>query len=205
MAASIFQGLSRAFGGRRPERRDAEKENLSGPFPGVKLHLGCGSDLWPGYVNVDRDPASGADIVSDFLEIDRHFGPGSVAEVSMIHSLSYLNLWQARDLFAKFHRIVVGGGRIIIELPDIGKCADRLLASAGAPGDYLEAVRGIYAFDLGQISRREAYTPYAFGWTGWHLKEELEDAGFTNVALRAPQTHGHPWRDVRVEATKPLT
>ena len=170
---------------------------------GVKLHLGCGREYWTGYLNVDRDPATEADIVSDFSKIDDFIDSGSVAEVCMIHSLSYLNLWQARDLFRMLHRLMVNGGRLIIESPDIVKCAKHLIKKSECLTEYLEGVRGIYAFDFEQISQRALYTPYAFGWTGQHLQIELRQAGFAKIRIMPPRTHGHPWRDIRVEAVKP--
>lgn len=201
MKPGFLKSFGRTLRARSAWKRPREQYAETGA---LKLHLGCGNELWPGYVNVDRDPASRADIVADFLEIDRFLAPDTVAEVCMIHSLSYLNLWQARDLFLQLHKLIINGGQLIIELPDIGKCAEKLLRSNGDLSDYLEGVRGFYAFDLGQIAKRIAYSPYAFGWSGWHLQQELEDAGFGNVRQLPPQTHGHPWRDVRVEALKPM-
>lgn len=169
----------------------------------LKLHLGCGTEHLDGYVNIDNNPHAAADLYMDFLQLQRIFAPESVAEVVMIHSLSYLNLWQARDLFRQLYQLLEPHGKLVIELPDCTKCARRILEAGQSDTDYLEAVRGFYAFDLEQINRREAYKPYAFGWSSWHLKKELEDAGFGDVTLLAPQTHGpRPWRDIRVEAKK---
>ena len=62
---------------------------------------------------------------------------------------------------------------------------------------YIEAVRAIYAFDLTQVRTRATYQPYAFGWSYWHLKRELEIAGFSTV-FSADETHGRRiWRDIR--------
>jgi SAM-dependent methyltransferase len=121
----------------------------------------------------------------------------------MIHSLSYLRLWQARDLFAECHHLLQGGGRLVIELPDAGKCMQAALDAQGDPDRYLESIRGLYAFDLDDIARRRAYTPYAFGWSFWHLEGELKRAGFKQISFADPVTHGRRlWRDLRCEATK---
>ncbi len=176
-----------------------------GRMDDLKLHLGCGQEKLPGYVNIDGDPDANADLFLDFRRLGRVIRPGVVSEIRSIHSLSYLNLWQARDLFRVFHRLMKAGGRLIIELPDLEKCARKLL-EAGASGrfspEYLEGVRGLYAFGHDHMAARRDYHPYAFGWSGWHLKQELEEAGFADVAILAPQTHGHPWRDLRIEAVR---
>ena len=173
---------------------------------GLKLHLGCGEVHLDGYINIDATKSEKVDLCVDIRQIHTVFRPGSVTEVLMIHVLSYLNLWEARVFFRHVHQILEPGGRLIIETPDVAKCAHRLVASEGNNPAYLEAVRGIYAFDMGQIESRETYTPYAFGWSAWHLTHELADAGFRDTRICEPQTHGpRPWRDIRVEATKPLT
>ena len=78
----------------------------------------------------------------------------------------------------------------------------KLLAARDSNDDYLEGVRGIYAFDLGQIARRDSFATYAFGWSAWHLTEELQQAGFRDIEVGPPQTHGRPWRDIRLQASK---
>jgi len=169
----------------------------------VCLHLGCGAVHLDGWINIDQSMKSAADIVVDFREIGNLIPTLSVHEVLMIHSLSYVRLWEARDLFGTIYRILEPGGRFTTEFPDVEKCA----AEIGTPGhsveQHLEAIRGFYAFDLGQIRRREPYIPYAFGWAAWHLEAELRAVGFRTVQTLAPETHGTMrWRDSRVEATK---
>ncbi|MDA2928779.1 hypothetical protein MYX84_02350 [Acidobacteria bacterium AH-259-O06] len=169
----------------------------------IRLHLGCGLDYWPGYVNVDLSPSADCDLHLDFTKVGQLYPEGSVAEVAMIHSLSYLALWQARDLLADVYHLLQPNGKLVIELPDLGKCIQRVLETEGDLESYLEGVRGLYAFDLQQIKRREKYIPYAFGWSSWHLKRELEQIGFREVILSDPLTHGkRNWRDTRFEVIK---
>jgi hypothetical protein len=99
--------------------------------------------------------------------------------------------------------LLEAGGALVIELPDVLKCARHALEHVDDPEQYLEAVRGLYAFDLGQLERRERYTPYAFGWTAEHLRRELEIAGFSRISVCEPTRHRRRvWRDVRLEAVK---
>lgn len=168
----------------------------------VKLNLGCGPMHLDGYINIDGDVRACADFYMDFCTVGEAFSKESIAEVLMLHSLSYLNLWQARDLFVSIHRLLKPEGRLVIELPDIENCARKLLDSSDQPSEYLEGVRGVYAFDLSQIANKTPITPYAFGWSAWHLRQELVDAGFGSIETHPPQFHGQPWRDIRVEAVK---
>jgi hypothetical protein len=153
-------------------------------------------------VNIDGSADAVSDIRADFLTVDRLFEPASVSEVMMGHSIGYLRLWQARELFRIFHRIMHPDGLLVIETPDAVKCA-RLLLEAQDDAAFVEAVRGFYAFDLEQVEKRQLYSPYAFGWTAGLLCRELLQAGFREAVERAPQTHGpRPLRDTRVEATR---
>jgi hypothetical protein len=172
---------------------------------GLRLHLGCGVQRLEGYVNIDADPSARADVFLDFKDLRFCFRGGSAREILMIHSIAYLNLWQARDLFLQFRTLLAPGGKLVLETPDLEKCVAKI-REAGEERSfnpaYLEGVRGLYAFGLEQMEAKRDYRPYAFGWAAWHLKEELETAGFRDVRILEPLTH-EPWRDVRVEALNP--
>ena len=185
---------------RRP--RIMALESLKQHTP-LRLHLGCGHEHWKGWINVDISADSAADIVVDFREIKNYFEQGTIDEIVMIHSISYLRLWEARELLTDLWSILKKSGRLILEFPDIAKCAENLIRSEGNIPEYLEAVRGIYAFGMDQITRREKFITYAFGWAAWHIKYELEVAGFSAVQIKDPQTHDQMiWRDTRIEAIK---
>lgn len=172
---------------------------------GLKLNLGCGSDRLPGYVNIDVNPFANAELYLDFRKLGAVFAPGSIAEIRMIHSIGYLNLWQSRALFTEFFSMMQSSGVLILELPNLESCVERILQAGKQrvfSPEYLEGVRGLYAFGLDNLTEKRDYHPYAFGWSEWHLQSELEAAGF-RVRIAPPQTHGHPWRDFRVEAVKP--
>ena len=118
---------------------------VSGPLvekDGIKLNLGCGPMHLDGYINIDGDPRACADFYLDFSELGDAFAPGCAKEILMIHSLSYLNLWQARDFFRVAHRLLSPGGKLIIELPSIEKCAEKVLASKDSLPEYLEGFAG---------------------------------------------------------------
>ena len=183
------------------------QQPLATTWPGIihsprpnKLHLGCGCEYLPGYINIDCDPAAKADLHLDMMAIDNAFAPGSIDEILMIHSFNYLSLWQARDFLKKTATLLSPEGTLIIETPNLLKAVDRIIAHhKGSTEAYLEGVRALHAFGMDQIERRESFTPYAFSWSPWHLELELREAGFAEISLLPPQTHA-PWRDMRIEA-----
>ncbi|BEH11549.1 MULTISPECIES: hypothetical protein [Geobacter] len=167
----------------------------------IRINLGSGIDYREGYFNIDANPAAKTDFCINFLQIDRIFLPDTVSETLMLHSLNYLNLWQARDLFAKIHRLLKRNGILIIETVNLEKAVEKIISSIGNFEQYLEGVRALHAFGVDQLQRKEIYTPNAFSWTPWHLTAELKNAGFGAVEVLPPQTHAR-WRDMRVEARK---
>jgi hypothetical protein len=169
----------------------------------VKLNLGCGQMYLQGWVNVDLNPKLKPDLVCGFNEIHTHLPHESVDEILMLHSISYLRLWEARLFLRNMLNILKKNGILIMEFPDILKCSKMMQNANENLDEYLEGVRGIYAFDLDQIRRMESFTPYAFGWSAWHMKQELLSAGFKDIAIENPETHGKRiLRDTRIIAKK---
>jgi hypothetical protein len=169
----------------------------------IKLNLGCGEMYIKGWVNIDIDPNVKSDLCCDLLSIKNHFNPGMVAEIMLLHSVSYLRLWEARIFFKDIYTLLIPGGKLILEFPDIAKCAHAIIDNESKIDQYLESVRAYYAFDMDQIKRKDKYQPYAFGWSAWHISHELKNIGFREVLIEEPLTHGpRIWRDSRIEVKK---
>lgn len=168
----------------------------------LKLNLGCGQMYLPGWVNIDLDQNVKPDLLCGFNDLHHHFEKHSVDEILMLHSISYLRLWEARDFFKRTNEILKVGGTLTLEFPDLVKCA-KVVTSANDLDQYLEGVRGIFAFDLDQIKKKESFGTYSFGWSSWHIKKELLEMGFKEVQILDPETHGkRNWRDTRIIAKK---
>src|SRR5882762_7889754 len=129
----------------RRRARPPELESLVRRTP-VRLHLGCGDEHLDGWINVDENPASAADVVMDFRRIGEALAKATVDEVMMIHSLSYLRFWEARELLGVLHNVLKPGGKFIAEFPDVEKCAVAIGRARREVNSYVEAVRGFYAF-----------------------------------------------------------
>jgi hypothetical protein len=172
-----------------------------------KLHLGCGDTYLNGYINIDVSPYSAADMVFDIRNLGNFFQKNTISEVLMIHALGYLRLFDAQYLLSICLDILIPGGKLIIEFPDIIKCSKMIINNCGTveKGDlfqYIEGIRGFYAFDLDQIKYKVQFTPYTFGWSANHMKYELTHLGFKQISILDGNAHERPQRDTRVEATK---
>ena len=174
----------------------------------VKLHIGCGYNFLEGWINIDKNKKVQADLYMDIQEI-KHFCPeNAVDEIMMIHVISYLRFWEALDFLQDCHRWLRDGGKIEIEVPDINKLARKIISLGSLDNctdyaAYLECLRAVYAFGLEQITNKEHFETYAFGWSAEHLALEMKKLGFSDIRILEPQCHDKlPWRDFRIEASK---
>lgn len=79
-----------------------------------RLHLGCGRDSRPGYVNLDRVPLAGVDVVAD-LERPLPFAGDLFAEVRAEHVLEHVDDLLA--LLAELRRVCRHGALLRVTVP----------------------------------------------------------------------------------------
>jgi SAM-dependent methyltransferase len=80
-----------------------------------KLHLGCGSDILEGWVNVDSAQIPGVNVVHDLGVFPWPFEAGSVGEVRMLHTLEHLP--DTVKTLEEIHRVCSPGARVVIHVP----------------------------------------------------------------------------------------
>lgn len=81
----------------------------------LKLNLGCGKDIRPGWINIDRIRGPGVDVVLDLDQENLPFSDGIVDEVLASHILEHLVRWE--DLLVEIHRVLRPRGRLEIHVP----------------------------------------------------------------------------------------
>lgn len=170
-----------------------------------KLNLGSGETYLEGYLNVDIDASRKVDVLIDFKIAPKIIRNDSIDEILMIHSISYLAEWDARQLFMQLRTKLKKNGKLILEFPDSYKCATSLIAVSENLNtkDYMEAIRGFYAFGMEDYHGKKDYFPYKFGWSSEYLIQTLLDLNYSQAWYEEPQTHGaRSWRDSRVIALK---
>jgi len=83
----------------------------------MKLHLGCGGNLFKGWVNVDK--YCGCDLRVDVVKL-----PGvrqdSVTEIYTCHMVEHLSPNQFRRGLVRWYKVLKKGGIIVIRCPDAG-------------------------------------------------------------------------------------
>ena len=81
----------------------------------MRLNLGSGGDILPGYINCDLFDKS-ADLFCDAATLP--FLSGSVSEILASHILEHFTFKEAFDVLKEWKRVLKPGGKLIIETPD---------------------------------------------------------------------------------------
>jgi SAM-dependent methyltransferase len=80
-----------------------------------RLNLGCGTDIRPGYVNLDSAALPGVDIVRDLSRLPLPLPDATFTEVVCQDILEHLSDYPA--LLGEIHRVMAPGGRLLIRSP----------------------------------------------------------------------------------------
>lgn len=84
----------------------------------LRIHLGCGNKILPGWVNIDISGEGGADIVCDITKGI----PIDDLKVDLIYSrdfLEHLYRDQIKDVMNECHRVLKSGGAAVHEVPEV--------------------------------------------------------------------------------------
>ena len=80
----------------------------------LKIDIGCGKNKKEGYIGIDIDPESKADIVASALNIP--FGDNSVDEIYSRHMVEHLAPDEAEKFFNEIYRVLKIGGEADIKI-----------------------------------------------------------------------------------------
>ena len=96
-----------------------------------KLHLGCGGERWRDFINVDLHPSdpdktdtSRGVCVADCYADMRRLGlaDNTVSEIFTSHTVDHFTRWEAVAMFGDWLRMLVPGGKLVLEAADFRRC-----------------------------------------------------------------------------------
>ena len=146
----------------------------------VRLNIGCGDDIRPGYFNIDRF-AEGAGIRMDASRLA--FPDRSVDEIFCSHVLEHLSKYEVPEVLGEWNRVLRPTGRVVIVVPDLAWCMKQWLRLP-------DAARWDWALDT-IFGLQDA--PGEFHKTGFSTERLhclLKEAGFSFVEVGTCFDHG---------------
>lgn len=157
-----------------------------------KLHLGCGFDHFPKYINSDFIKTPATDYVLDARSLP--FPDSSVIKIESYHMVEHVSKNSAIEMFAEWHRVLEDNGKLIIELPDFDNVIREYL---NENDDEREKLLLKYIFG----SQRFDSDFHYWGWNFERLENELHNQGFKNIERKdATDNHTDEAPCLRVEA-----
>lgn len=159
----------------------------------MKLHLGCGKKILPGYVNIDLyNPR--ADVEADVRTLP--YADDSIDEILAVHVLEHIWLRDVPDLLRHWYELLVKDGKLILELP----CLDKLITyiKDNEQYDVRRILWPMYGEPTEDMREEDLHKWF---YTFDEARKYLKQAGFGEVRYETPHFHV-PDRDMRIVATK---
>lgn len=162
----------------------------------MKLYVGAGDKLLPGYTGVDIVNRKGAHIVSPADAIP--LPDNSAEEVLAVHLVEHAHFWDVPNLFKEWFRVLKPGGAVIVELPDLLKCCRNIVEGRVREDKHPDSLGIFGIFGDYRLEHKS-------GFTFETLKPIVESAGFVNIEEKLTEFHrvGRGVRDFRLEGRKP--
>jgi SAM-dependent methyltransferase len=189
---------------RQVKRKLGWKTESPAPPPGVRLNLGCGDKILPGYVNVDIAPVregKSPDVLSDLRKLP--FADEYADEVLSVHVIEHFYHWEAVEVLKEWVRVLKPGGTLILECPNLLTAAKNLVRQphqGALPG--LEGQGTMWVL-YGDPAWKDPLMCHKWGYTPQSLGQLMQESGLGDVRReRAVFKLGEP-RDMRVVGVKP--
>lgn len=172
----------------------------------VRLNLGCGDKILPGYVNVDVAASRmGAkpDVLCDLRDLSRHFSTGSVDEVLSVHVVEHFWRWEVMEVLQEWVRVLRPGGKMILECPNLlSACTELVNNPHSAEGMGIEGQKTMWVL-YGDPRWRDPLMVHRWGYTPETLSKLLEEVGLVEVRQEPAQFKLREPRDMRIVGIKP--
>lgn len=157
----------------------------------VRLHIGCGTHIWPGWTNCDLHAEADVNTDGRTLPFDADYAD----EIHAIHFIEHVPRLDLDNMLTEWRRVLKPGGKLVLELPCLNKMAQSVV----------DGEKNIRLTLLGMYGDPRDPRPgmmHQWGYTKEEITEVLRQCDFKDVTAMEPLFHV-PARDMRVEAVKP--
>lgn len=159
--------------------------------PVRRLHWGCGSSTKPGWINSDRRPARGVDVVAD-IENGLPLEDDSIDYTVSVHALQEIAYPDLVPTLRELRRVLRPGGVLRLILPDLDKGIQAYLANNPAhflvPDEDVKSLGGKFIVHMLWYGHSQVLFTHDF------VEELLLKAGFAHVVRCQPRetASAHP-------------
>ncbi len=171
----------------------------------MKLNLGCGDKILPGYVNVDVVESRRGhkpDVICDLRQLTM-FEDNIADEILSVHVVEHFWRWEVLDVLKEWTRVLKPGGRMVLECPNLISACQELLQNpeiASGPGP--EGQRTMWVL-YGDPSWKDPYMIHRWAYTPLSLAQLMREAGLARLRQEPAQFKLREPRDMRMVGEKP--
>lgn len=175
------------------------------PAGAVRLNLGCGDKILPGFVNVDvveSRKGKSPDVICDLHHL-APFADNSVDEIMSVHVVEHFWRWEVRDVLQEWVRVLKPGGRMILECPNLEAACRKFLEDPERfSAEDQQGQRTMWVF-YGDPAWKDPYMIHRWGYTPRSLARLMNEAGLVDVRQKPAEYKLREPRDMRVVGFKP--
>lgn len=168
----------------------------------IRLHLGCGENYIPGYINIDFPPRyhtvqrnQKIDLYADIKQLA--FKKGTVNEIRSHHVFEHFDRITSLKMLIEWYQWLDADGILIIETPDFKKCLQYFKFGGKFP-DQIKALRHIFG------SQEAMWANHLDGWYKEKFEIYLKTLGYTDLSFKYKKWHGTHNITVIAKKTKPF-
>lgn len=180
------------------------RDEAAPEYPPVRLNLGCGDKILPGYVNVDVVASRAGkrpDVLCDLHDLSV-FPDNHADEIMAIHVVEHFWRWEVEDILREWVRVLKPGGRMILECPNLVSACEEFLKDPDVfSHEGKDGQRTMWVF-YGDPSWKDPFMIHRWGYTPNSLKKLMESVGLSSVHQEPARYKLREPRDMRVVGVK---
>jgi SAM-dependent methyltransferase len=172
----------------------------------VRLNLGCGDKILPGYVNVDvveSRVGKKPDVICDLHQL-KPFPDNHADEVMAIHVVEHFWRWEVEAILREWVRVLKPGGKMILECPNLVSACEEFLKDTDTRSREDQAGQRTMWVFYGDPSWKDPYMIHRWGYTPHSLKILLDAVGLVDVKQEPVQFKLRESGDMRIVGVKPV-